>query len=286
MPPEAEPALAAEFPPATEEQWLALVDKVLKGAPLSRLESLTPGGLTIHPLYTRDAEPVDDEVVGEPGLPPFTRGSDQSRSEDVPWGIRVLLDSADPVEAAELAVRGLERGSTELLVRFDEAFRLGVAPGEAGFDELCGVDGVSITTFDDLADALRGVMLDLAPVHLAPGSQFTRAADLLIEVLERSGISAAQAAGGVGADPIGFLAASGKIPQGIGTATEELGALAARLADAYPGVRAVSVDTTPYVEAGASEVQELAAMLSTGAAYLRAMSSAGVGSMMPAARSR
>ena len=36
---EAEPTLAGEFPPATEEQWLALVDKVLKGAPLSKLES-------------------------------------------------------------------------------------------------------------------------------------------------------------------------------------------------------------------------------------------------------
>ncbi|HTO01838.1 MAG TPA: methylmalonyl-CoA mutase subunit beta [Microthrixaceae bacterium] len=277
MPPEAEPALAAEFPPATEEQWLSLVDKVLKGGPLSRLESTTPGGLTIHPLYTREGDPVDDEAVSQPGLSPFTRGSDKSRPEELPWGIRVLLETADPVAASKLAVRGLERGSTELLVRFDEAFRSGVAPGEAGFDDLCGADGVAITTVEDLAATLSGVLLDLAPVHLEAGSQFTRAADLLIAVLESNEITAKQASGGVGADPIGFLATSGKLPQGIEAALEELGALAARLADSYPGVRAVSVDTTPYVEAGASEVQELAVMLSTGAAYLRAMAAADIG---------
>ena len=58
---EAEPTLAGEFPPATEEQWLALVDKVLKGAPLSKLESRTPGGITVEPLYTatvRRAKPT------------------------------------------------------------------------------------------------------------------------------------------------------------------------------------------------------------------------------------
>ncbi|MGB6059621.1 MAG: methylmalonyl-CoA mutase family protein, partial [Microthrixaceae bacterium] len=159
---EAEPALAVEFPPATEEQWLTLVDKVLKGAPLSRLESTTPGGLTVHPLYTRADNPVADSAQASPGEPPFTRGSAATHPTDAPpWGIRVLVDAADPVDAAKLAVRGLERGSTELLVRFDRAFRAGVAPGEPGFDELCGVDGVSVLDADDLGGALSGVMADL-----------------------------------------------------------------------------------------------------------------------------
>ena len=65
---EAEPTLAGVFPPATEEQWLALVDKVLKGAPLAKLESRTPGGLTVHPLYTRDGSPgAADEAGGQGG---------------------------------------------------------------------------------------------------------------------------------------------------------------------------------------------------------------------------
>ncbi len=52
--------LAAEFPPATHEQWRKLVDGVLKGAPFEKLQSRTADGLTIEPLYprARDAAPM------------------------------------------------------------------------------------------------------------------------------------------------------------------------------------------------------------------------------------
>ncbi len=277
MPSEAEPALAAEFPPATEEQWLALVDKVLKGAPISRLESTTPGGISIHPLYTRSGNPLNERVIGQPGLPPYTRGAGATHADaECPWGVRVLIDSAEPAESAKLAVRGLERGSTELTLRFDEAFRSGLAPSSPDFEMLCGVGGISILDADDLKEALSGVLLDLAPVHIEAGSQYVRAADLLIEVLERSGVASDQVSGGVAADPIGHLATTGNLPQGVDNALSELGSLAARFAEDHQGLRSVAVDTRAYVEAGASEVQELAAMLSTGAAYLRAMADAGV----------
>ena len=50
-------ALAAEFPAASREQWLALVSGVLKGAPFERrLVSKTYDGLSIEPLYARQGE--------------------------------------------------------------------------------------------------------------------------------------------------------------------------------------------------------------------------------------
>lgn len=122
---EAEPTLAGEFPPATEEQWLALVDKVLKGAPLSRLQSSTAGGITVEPLYTEATSPGADDKSGFPGAAPFTRGSSAEPRPDGAWGIRTLLSTPDPIEANKTALRELERGSTELLVRFDAAFRAG-----------------------------------------------------------------------------------------------------------------------------------------------------------------
>ena len=273
---EAEPTLAGVFPPATEEQWLALVDKVLKGAPLAKLESRTPGGLTVHPLYTRDGSPGAADEAGLPGSAPFTRGSDPTPRPDGSWDIRTRLTNPDPADANRTALRELERGSTELQIRLDSAFRTGVSPSDPAFADLGGVDGVMITSTGDLDAVLEGVFLDLAPVHLQAGSRFARAADLLLAVWERNGIDPSAALGGIGADPIGELAAVGRLPQGMDSALAELGSLAARLAKTYPGVTAVSVDTTPYVEAGATETQELALMLSTGATYLRAMSAAGV----------
>ena len=47
-------AFASEFPAATREQWLKLVDGVLKGAPFDkRLVSETYDGLRVQPLYPR-----------------------------------------------------------------------------------------------------------------------------------------------------------------------------------------------------------------------------------------
>ena len=76
--------LAAEFPPATREQWLKLVDGVLKGAPFDRkLVAKTYDGLRIEPLYPRDmaARPV------------------AARAAAAPWQVTVRVDHPDPAVA-------------------------------------------------------------------------------------------------------------------------------------------------------------------------------------------
>ena len=76
--------LAAEFPDGTREQWLALVDKVLKGADFDRkLVSTTYDGIAIQPLYTPDDRPAAEQFPGQGNL---TRGTGVERG-DLPWGI-------------------------------------------------------------------------------------------------------------------------------------------------------------------------------------------------------
>ena len=68
----ADPNFGAAFPAASRQEWLALVDKVLAGAPFDRkLVASTYDGLAIQPLYTRsDAPPADH--AGVPGTGSFT----------------------------------------------------------------------------------------------------------------------------------------------------------------------------------------------------------------------
>ena len=273
---EAGPTLAGDFPAATEQAWMALVEKVLKGASVDRLRSRTPAGIEIQPLYTRDSSPGAQDEAGLPGHAPFVRGSEAEPRPGGEWRIRSLLTNPDPRDANRTALRELERGAAELTLRFDASFRSGLASSDPEFAGSVGADCVVVTSSEDLATAFDGVMLDLAPVHLEPGGQFTRAADLFVAVLERAGVAPDAAAGGIGADPLGVLAATGRLSQGLDAALAELGALAARLSDSHPGLRTVRVDTSPYVEAGASEVQELATMLATGAAYMRTLAAAGL----------
>ncbi|MGD9812480.1 MAG: hypothetical protein AB7U35_14310, partial [Sphingobium sp.] len=95
--------LAAEFPPATQEQWRKLVDGVLKGAPFEkRLVSRTYDGLTIDPLYRRAAGalPVPGRALGQP------------------WAIMQRVDHPDPAAANALALHDLENGATGLALVF------------------------------------------------------------------------------------------------------------------------------------------------------------------------
>jgi len=246
----AEPTLAGEFPPATRDEWLAGVDRVLKGGSFERLVSRTADDIEVQPLYT---DGPDESVTGTPGAAPFTRGFTAEQRAGGMWDIRTVIIEADPAEANRVALRELERGSTSLLLA-----------------------GGVLTHKSNLAGTLDGVLLDLAPVVLQAGSEFAETAAWLMELWMVHEVADADAKGGFGADPVATLAVTGVLEQGIDRALADLAGLASMTAGRYPGVRAVTIDATPWAEAGASEGQELAAMLSTGAAYLRAMQGAGM----------
>ena len=95
--------LAAEFPPATREQWLKLVQGVLKGAPFEKkLVARTYDGLAIEPLYARAAaaQPV------------------AARAPGAAWTILQRVDHPDPAAANALALHDLENGATGLSLVF------------------------------------------------------------------------------------------------------------------------------------------------------------------------
>src|SRR5712692_8220480 len=95
--------LAAEFPPATREQWLNLVQGVLKGAPFDKkLVAKSYDGLAIEPLYARDA-----------GARPVA-----SRAPGTAWTIAQRVDHPDPAGANAEALHDLENGATGLSLVF------------------------------------------------------------------------------------------------------------------------------------------------------------------------
>lgn len=158
-------SLAGDFDPAGRDQWMALVEQVLRGAPFDKkLVGTTYDGIRIQPLYTGEDHGGD---AGLPGMAPYTRGG---RVAGGAWEVRqahspatgnkaVLADLSGGVDAVELHVDG--SGST-----------------------------------DELHSILDGVPASV-PVMLAPASG---AADALAGLWEKRGVAPAQARGGFGAD--------------------------------------------------------------------------------------
>ncbi|MGY9066316.1 methylmalonyl-CoA mutase family protein [Streptomyces sp. CAS3] len=242
--------LAAEFPDATHEQWQRLVEGVLRksgkevsgAAAEDALSTTLEDGLRTRPLYTaRDTAPDP----GLPGFAPFIRGTRPEGGVTDGWGVRqrhtTLADGA--------VLADLENGGTSLWL----------ALGEGGIP------------LADLGRALEGVYLDLAPIVLDAGRDTAEAAEALLALYADKGVEPKAVRGNLGGDPLGYEARTGAAQDFAPYAD-----LAARCAETYPGLRALTVDALPYHEAGGSAAQELGASLATGVAYLRALTEAGL----------
>ena len=62
--------LSSGFPDATEAEWLASVDKVLKGRGIDSITRKTVDGLAIHPLYRESDFAAATDPLGTPGKAP------------------------------------------------------------------------------------------------------------------------------------------------------------------------------------------------------------------------
>lgn len=245
-----------QFDAASHEQWLKLVDKVLKGGDFEkRLVARTADGARIAPLYTRaDALAGADTAV--PGAAPFVRGT--GRPRDQGWEIRQLHAEPDPAKANAAILEDLTGGVAAITLRI-------AAPGWSGLDY----------TQASMERALDGVMLNMCPVHLRAGEYTPDAAGSLMAVWRKQGIADADAKGGFHADPLGTLGRTGGLYHSVPKSLD----IAARLAAdtmTMTGVTALLADGSAYHDGGATEGQELACVLATVVAYLRAMEAAGI----------
>lgn len=241
-------AVTGSFDLAGQDDWEASAAKALRGRPLESLDTTTLDGIVRSPLYTRERHSMDADESGLPGAAPFARGGSAAGTV-LGWEIRQRHD-ARAEGSNDAVLRDLERGVTGI--------------------ELQGAP----ETVDELDPVLDGVYLDLAPVHLAPGSSAAQRAALLA-LGERRGVAGSAQSGCLGADPIGDLARHGALATSLAQAMGDVATEAVERAGAHPCVATIAVDGSPYADAGATDAQELACIWAAAVAWLRALTEAG-----------
>src|SRR3954452_7606074 len=239
-------AFASEFPAATREQWLKLVDGVLKGAPFEkRLVSHTCDGLTIQPLYPRaaNAQPV------------------AARTPGAPWRVMQRVDHPDPAVANAQVLHDLENGATGLTM---------VCKGSINANGY-GLDS-SVETLERVLD---GIYLDAGVVIDFNVAAETRdAAKNFAAVIKRRGFAPDAVEMRAALNPLGHMAATGK-----GDWTAISAQFAAQIGDlAAQNLRGpfAVADGRVIHSAGGSEAQELAFVLGSALTYLHALEASGM----------
>jgi methylmalonyl-CoA mutase len=223
----------------------------LGDAPERLLETPTYDGIAIRALYT-----ALDELP-EPPLPgewPYVRGGDALRDVKTGWRVAEAFP-ATPVPGVAAAdvnsavLDALGNGASALVLRIGES---GVAPGQ-------------------LADALQGVYLSMAPLILEAGADYAAASDVALALTE--GVEPDQRATvsiDLGGDPLTAALSERAAPK-----IEDVVAVAKRAAE-HTGVRAITVDGPAFHNLGANATWELAAGVAAAVSYLRVLTEAGM----------
>jgi methylmalonyl-CoA mutase len=240
--------LAADFAPATQDDWMKLVDGVLKGAPFEKLVGKTYDGIRIDPIYSRAK-----------GAAPIA-----GRAAAAPWQIMQRIDHPDAAQANAQALHDLENGATAL------EFEFAGGPGARGF-------GIADASRQTLARLCEGIYLD-AGVMLALNPVLGRenAGENLADVIEARKIDPATVDVHFNYQALSTMAARGNAAASWAEFERPFGKVVAGLIKrGFKGPFALA-DGRPVHDAGGSDAQELAFTLAAGLAYLRALETAGI----------
>ena len=222
----------------------------LPADPEHLLDSTTYDGITVSPLYTAFDERPEGPL---PGQFPYLRGRDPHRDVNAGWKVctRHGSDVRDGVPALNGQILdSLANGTSALWLTV----------GSRGLDP------------SDLSEALRGVLLELAPLTIDARRDVRAAATALFDVLDAAEIDDRAAVDvRLGVDTLTAAVA--------GTESIEMAEaldLARACIDRAESMRAITVDGTVFHNLGASDAQELGASIAAGLEYVRSMTENGV----------
>jgi len=250
-------SVAADFPPLGDDAWRALVEKDLKGKPFEALVTTVDANLRLEPLYTKSSA-VDPERVGVPGVAPFVRGTGPLGKSEGGWIIRQEYDDPRMDVARDAIADDLAKGSHAVWVRL-------------------GIDhGVRVLTAGDLGVVFDAVDLAKTSVCLEPESDVLSIASAFVALADSKGVARHALVGCFGADPLGTLACTGRLPNGLEGSMRDAQDLAGFATKETPNVRALLANSRPYSDAGATAAQELGWTIATGVTYLRRLVDSGL----------
>ncbi len=266
----------SEFTPPTYEEWKEACIALLKGAPFEKkMYTKTYEGITFEPMYFRK----DTEEKGYlpknsfPGMDNFLRGAAVNGYINKPWGIAQACDETDPAENNEVLKHEVEKGSTIYNIKVDSATLKAIDAKDA---DKVGDVGVSINTVDDVSTLLKDLKTAEFPLYVYSGESVMPMLALIAASIKKNGGKFETVKGVIGADPIGELAANGKLNQSLEKLFDEAASAAKWTVKNAPEIKTLFVKSDVYSNGGANDVQEIAYTLAAAVEYIRELMKRGL----------
>lgn len=237
---------AGGFDASTRDDWLALAQAGLKGRSVESLVSQTYSGIDLQPVYDRLTSP-------SPQPQPSRNG---------PWQVVQRIDIPDAGAANAQMHEDLAGGATCIELVFDASAQAGKA-------------GIAIEDISEMARLLDGLELEAVPLRLCAGHECRHVTALLIGHLLERGFDPSKLDLRLNFDAVSDLAQHGFMNFSFERAY-------ARATDLDESLRRLGIDAQfptldgrPWHAAGASEPQELAAIVASAIEHIRGLAAAG-----------
>ncbi|MCC0034987.1 MAG: methylmalonyl-CoA mutase [Hoeflea sp.] len=259
----------------TTRDWLELATKDLKGKPVESLNTLTPEGITLKPLYT--AEDLPESAAGElPGFAPFTRGVRSTMYAGQPWTIRQYAGFSTAEDSNAFYRKNLAAGQKGLSVAFDLATHRGYDSDHPRVTGDVGKAGVAIDSVEDMKILFDGIPLGEMSVSMTMNGAIIPVLAMFIVAGEEQGVERKALTGTVQNDILKEFMVRNTYIYPPEPSMRIVADIIEFTAAEMPKFNSISISGYHMQEAGATLAQELAYTLADGMEYVRAAQAKGL----------
>ncbi|MDS1270102.1 methylmalonyl-CoA mutase [Lipingzhangella sp. LS1_29] len=246
------------------------------GKGVDALETSTPEGVSLRPLYTAADRAGLGFVDSYPGIPPYVRGPYPTMYTTQPWTVRQYSGFSTAAESNAFYRRNLAAGQKGLSIAFDLATHRGYDSDHPRVTGDVGMAGVAIDSILDMRELFDGIPLDQMTVSMTMNGAVLPVLALYIVAAEEQGVAPEQLAGTIQNDILKeFMVRNTYIfpPQ---PSMRIISDIFAYTSARMPRFNSISISGYHMQEAGATADLELAYTLADGVEYLRAGTAAGL----------
>jgi len=263
--------LRNDFPCTTIEEWKKVVEKDLKGIPFEKkLITKTYEEINLSPIYTQeDLDKIKTEEAF-PGFGNYIRGANSGGCHAGMWKIAQEMPYSSVEELNRALNCDLERGQNAIYITPDKATLKSNDP-DSGSKEDVGAGGTSLSNTTDLSIALNTIDLNKFPVFMNAGYSALPLMSMLIACAKENKTGLENITGKITADPVAFSLENGSLPVDFKSSFDEMASVLRWCIDNKSFIKPIGINGLPYINSGASAVQELGYVLSTAVEYINQM---------------
>ena len=253
----------------TIKDWDTLAKKELKGKDLSDVEWVTPEGIKVKPLYTKEDLEGLEHYNGYPGLPPFTRGPRATMYSNRPWTIRQYAGFSTALESNKFYKEGLKNGVMGLSVAFDLATHRGYDSDHPRVVADVGNAGVAIDSIEDMKVLFDGIPLSKMSVSMTMNGAVIPVLASFVAAGIEQGCAQEELTGTIQNDILKEFMVRNTFIYPPKPSMKIVADIIEYTAKKMPKFNSISISGYHMQEAGANQVQELAYTLADGLEYVK-----------------